>query len=87
MMTSPPGPTPMRPVPAEAHRDIPEATSRPGAGIFGNSYRAFFFWGAVVALVAYLSATFTWASWVFILGTPVAALIVGSLFAWRSRRR
>lgn len=87
MMTSPPGPTPMRPVPAETHRDIPEATSQPGAGIFGTSYWAFFFWGAVVALVAYLSATFTWASWVFIFGAPVAALVVGSLFTWRSRRR
>ncbi|QUB99266.1 hypothetical protein [Cellulosimicrobium cellulans] len=86
MTTSFPRPAPMRPVPAEAHRDIPEDRSRAGAGIFGNGYWAFF-WGAVVALVAYLSATFPWASWLFVFGAPLAALVVGSLFAWRSKRR
>lgn len=86
MTTSSPRPAPMRPVPVEAHRDIPEAPSSAGAGIFRNSCWAFF-WGAVVALVAYLSATFTWASWLFVFGAPLAALVVGSLFAWRSKRR
>ncbi|WP_163185297.1 cobalamin biosynthesis protein [Cellulosimicrobium sp. SL-1] len=86
MTTSSPRPAPMRPVPVEAHRDIPEDTSRAGAGIFADGYGVFF-WGAVVALVAYLSATFTWASWLFVLGAPLAAVVVGSLFAWRSTRR
>ncbi|MCB7136172.1 hypothetical protein [Cellulosimicrobium marinum] len=76
----------MRPVDADAHRDVPEA-SRPTRGILGNSFWACFFWGAVVAAVAHLSATYSWAPLAFLVGAPVTAVVVGTAMTVRHTRR
>jgi hypothetical protein len=86
MSTKAPQPAAMRPIVASAHQDIPEATE-PSRGILGNSFWACLFWGAVIAAVAYLSATYSWAPMTFLIGAPIAAVIVGTAMTLHHNRR
>lgn len=86
MSTKAPQPAVMRPIHASANQDIPEATE-PARGILGNGFWACLFWGGVIAGVAYLSGTYSWAPMTFLVGAPIAAVIVSTMMTVHHHRR